>query len=87
MFEVTLQVNELQEVYELSKSLGGINCDMDLMTEHRRFVVDAKSLLGILSLDLSKPLVLKAYTDDKKVKDEIMAVAGRYGFGRGHREE
>jgi len=29
-----------------------------------RFVIDAKSLLGIFSLDLSKPLTLEAHSDD-----------------------
>ena len=28
-----------------------------------RFVIDAKSLLGIFSLDLSKPIVLEIYSD------------------------
>jgi len=29
-----------------------------------RFVIDAKSLLGIFSLDLSKPLTLEAHSED-----------------------
>ena len=29
-----------------------------------RHVVDAKSILGIFSLDLSKPIVLEIYSDD-----------------------
>lgn len=29
-----------------------------------RFVIDAKSLLGIFSLDLSKPVVMEIYDDD-----------------------
>ena len=36
-----------------------------------RYVVDAKSILGIFSLDLSKPLELHINTDDEK---EISAV-------------
>ncbi len=41
--------------------------DIDLKSG--RFVIDAKSILGIFSLDLSKPIVLEAYTDDC---DELM---------------
>ena len=36
--------------------------DMDLRAG--RHVVDAKSILGIFSLDLSKPITLDVYTDD-----------------------
>ena len=36
--------------------------DIDLRQD--RYVVDAKSILGILSLKLSKPIFLDAYTDD-----------------------
>ena len=35
--------------------------DIDLRSG--RFVIDAKSLLGIFSLDLSKPVVLEAHSD------------------------
>ncbi len=36
--------------------------DMDLRSG--RFVVDAKSILGIFSLDLSKPILMSIYSDD-----------------------
>ena len=36
--------------------------DIDLRAG--RYVVDAKSLLGILSLDLSKPIAMEIYADD-----------------------
>lgn len=40
--------------------------DMDLRSG--RHVVDAKSILGIFSLDLSKPITLEV--DDEKTRDE-----------------
>ena len=36
--------------------------DMDLRSG--RYVVDAKSILGIFSLDLSRPIALEIYSDD-----------------------
>ena len=36
--------------------------DMDLRSG--RYVVDAKSILGIFSLDLSRPISLEVYADD-----------------------
>jgi phosphotransferase system HPr-like phosphotransfer protein len=44
--------------------------DMDLRAG--RHVVDAKSILGIFSLDLSKPITLEIYSDDcKQLMEEI----------------
>ena len=37
-------------------------CDVDLRSG--RHVVDAKSLLGIFSLDLSKPITMEVYDDN-----------------------
>ena len=42
--------------------------DMDLRAG--RYVVDAKSILGILSLDLAKPITMEIYCDDC---DDLMA--------------
>lgn len=36
--------------------------EMDITSD--RYVVDAKSLMGIISLDLSKPVELKIHSDD-----------------------
>ena len=36
--------------------------DIDL--KHGKYVVDAKSLLGIFSLDLSKPVTVEIHSDD-----------------------
>ncbi len=36
--------------------------DVDLRSE--RYVVDAKSLLGIFSLDLSKPVIVEIHSDN-----------------------
>lgn len=35
-------------------------CDAELDLSSGRYVVDAKSIMGIFSLDLSKPIVLSA---------------------------
>jgi phosphotransferase system HPr-like phosphotransfer protein len=42
--------------------LVGFDGDVDL--ESGRYKVDGKSILGIFSLDLSKPLVVEIYADD-----------------------
>ncbi|MCC8043244.1 MAG: HPr family phosphocarrier protein [Oscillospiraceae bacterium] len=39
-------------------------CDYDVDLISGRYAVDAKSIMGIFSLDLSKPIKLEAQTDD-----------------------
>jgi len=36
-----------------------------------RYKVDAKSIMGLFSLDLSKPIKINAYTNDDKLKEEL----------------
>ena len=38
--------------------------DFDIDLVSGRYAVDAKSIMGIFSLDLSKPIELKAHTDE-----------------------
>ena len=39
-------------------------CDFDVDLISGRYAIDAKSIMGIFSLDLSKPIALEAHTDD-----------------------
>ena len=36
-----------------------------------KYIVDAKSIMGIFSLDLDKPIKMNAYTDDENFKKEV----------------
>ena len=46
--------------------------DYDIDLRSGRFVVDAKSILGIFSLDLSKPIRAEVHSDDcDKFMEEI----------------
>jgi len=40
------------------------NSDVEILLKSGKYVVDAKSILGIFSLDLSKPLTVEIYSDD-----------------------
>lgn len=39
--------------------------DIDLVSG--RYVVDGKSLMGIFSLDLSKPIIMRVYSEDTEL--------------------
>ena len=44
--------------------------------ESGRYKVDAKSIMGLFSLDLSKPIKINAYTDDNSLRSELRQYIG-----------
>ena len=45
-------------------------CECEILLKSGKYVVDAKSILGIFSLDLSQPLTVEVYCDNC---DELLA--------------
>ena len=56
---------ELKEAQSVKKFVNTVmKCPYDVDLRSGRHIVDAKSILGIFSLDLSKPIDLEIYSDD-----------------------
>ena len=64
MVKLTVKIVSMQDADKFTKLCSKFDCDMDLQSG--KYYVDAKSIMGIFSLDLSGPLVLNAVTDDPK---------------------
>ena len=62
MKSVTLKLSQAEEIKEFVNTVNRYAYEMDLRAG--RHVVDAKSILGIFSLDLSRPITLEIYSDD-----------------------
>ena len=62
MKSVPIKLSFAEEVKTFVNVANRYDYDMDLRAG--RHVVDAKSILGIFSLDLSKPITLEIYSDD-----------------------
>ncbi|HSK68002.1 MAG TPA: HPr family phosphocarrier protein [Candidatus Limnocylindria bacterium] len=62
MKSVPIKLSFAEEVKTFVNVANRYSYDMDLRAG--RHVVDAKSILGIFSLDLSKPITLEIYADD-----------------------
>lgn len=71
IFEQRLSLPTIDKVNKFHRGILLIDCDVDLVTENFRYTIDAKSIMGIFSLDLTKPVILKAYTDDPRVIQQI----------------
>jgi phosphotransferase system HPr-like phosphotransfer protein len=69
MKTVDISLNSIDKVKTFVNLINRFDYDFDLVSG--RYVIDAKSIMGIFSLDLSKPIALNIYADDKDV-DEIL---------------
>ena len=71
MVKLTVNIVSMQDADKFNKLCSKFDCDMDLQSG--KYYVDAKSIMGIFSLDPSKPLVLNAGTDDEQKIKETFA--------------
>ncbi len=70
MKSVTIRLSLVENVNKFANIVSKYPFEMDLRAG--RHVVDAKSILGIFSLDLSRPITLDIYHDDcDKLLEEI----------------
>ena len=60
-YETQIQLNAINDVKEFVNTVMRFNYDIDLVSG--RYALDAKSIMGIFSLDLSKPITLEVYSD------------------------
>lgn len=61
----------MQEADRFNKICSRFDCDMDLA--RGKYYVDAKSIMGIFSLDLSETLELVADTDEEEKIEKMFA--------------
>ena len=65
-----IKLSSIQDVREFVEIVTRFDMEIDLSCG--RYVVDAKSIMGIFSLDLMSAITLTAHTDDeKKLFDEL----------------
>ena len=66
MKTVTVNLNSADKVKSFVKDITKYENDFDLVSG--RYLVDAKSIMGIFALDLSKPLKLNIHSQDNADK-------------------
>ena len=75
MKTVKISLNSIDKVKAFVNEISKFDCDFDLVSG--RYVIDAKSIMGIFSLDLSKPIDLNVHGDGAAL-DTVMAIVGKY---------
>lgn len=75
MSEMKAQVllHDVNEVKELVNAAS--KCDFDVDIYYNRIIIDAKSLLGVLSMDLRHPLTVQAYGQNEDFRKTLQRFA------------
>ena len=74
MKAVQNSLNSIDKVKSFVNEITKYDNDFDLVSG--RYVIDAKSIMGIFSLDLSKPIDLNIHADSNL--DDILAALDSY---------
>jgi len=61
MKNMSVLLSSINSVKDFVNIVSKYECDIDLVSG--RYVVDAKSIMGIFSLDLSKPITVRVHSD------------------------
>ena len=73
MKSVKISLSSIYKVKSFVYEIAKFDSDFDLVSG--RYVIDAKSIMGIFSLDLSKPITLNIHAEDDA---EILEVLKPY---------
>ena len=74
MKTVKISLNSIDKVKAFVNEITKFDNDFDLVSG--RYVIDAKSIMGIFSLDLSKPIELNIHSETNV--DEILNILAPY---------
>ena len=74
MQTVQISLNSIDKVKSFVNTLAKFDCDFGLVSG--RYVIDAKSIMGIFSLDLSKPIDLNIHATEDI--DSILSILKPY---------
>ena len=71
MKTVRISLNSIDKVKSFVNTLARFDEDFDLISG--RYIIDAKSIMGIFSLNLAEPITLNIHADEGEDLDKIMA--------------
>lgn len=73
-----IKIETIEKVKEFVKEISKIDAAAELTIPGRRYIIDAKSIMGIFSLDISHPMNLTIY-DDEENAGEYEGIFEKFG--------
>lgn len=66
MYKFMIKFSTFDDVNKFSNAVSVIPCDVEAQND--KYVINAKSIIGLFSLDLSKPIELVINSEDRSYK-------------------
>jgi len=76
MTNFTIRLITVEDVKTFVREIVLFECESELV--QGRYVVDAKSIIGIFSLDLNRPVDLQLHTEDETVLADVKNKLGQF---------
>ena len=72
MREVKIFLGTIERVKDFVNAVTRLDCDVDIVSG--RYVIDAKSIMGIFSTDLSKPVNVRIHAQGAEAEKALQVV-------------
>ena len=73
MREIQISLKSIDDVKQFVQTLTMFDGEFELISG--KYIVDAKSILGLFSVDLSKPVTLRIEVTDSKLEEVLNAIS------------
>ncbi len=67
MKTMNIFLGTIEGVKKFVNAVCKLDCDVDIVSG--RYVIDAKSIMGIFSIDLSEPVMVQIYADGEEAEE------------------
>ena len=67
-----VSLNTISKVKKFTNIANTFDCEIDIL--QGRYTIDAKSVLGVFSLDLTKTVIVEIESDDEKEIDRFIEI-------------
>lgn len=75
---ITIYLNDFVKAQNFLKDVEKFNSDVDMI--RGRYIIDAKSTIGIFTFDLSKPIDVEIHSGDEEEIKRFNEVMKKYGI-------
>ena len=73
---IIVNLNDVETAKQFVNDMRKIDCDIDLVKDH--YVIDAKSIMGVFSVSLDKPVTVKIHSDDVEIVRQFEELCTKY---------
>lgn len=73
MKEVKVFLGTIERVKDFVNAVTRLDCDVDIVSG--RYVIDAKSIMGIFSIDLSKAVNVRIHAEGTEAEEALQVIS------------